>query len=199
MELKQQLEFKDFLISTLTAYINDIGTEKDTVDSYLSLFKSFQDYKLKVTREDLKKLLSDLQNVLLIDNENYYRKSAGELLLVIIKFRSTIEFIIDRWNDYYLSIIYNLKNNPYQIDEIKSNKNSFIFYLHFDNDNDEFSDAVEIISNRDLFVGDFLDFSDHKIFENLDYVYKTPLFKIIKRQYSVAFGKMNLHLAPFKE
>lgn len=199
MEHIQQLDLQDFLTSTLTVYIKDLGTERDTVESYISLFNTIEDYKEKVSRKVFLKLLSDVQNVLLNDNSIKYRKGAGEFLLDIIKLRSTIEFIIGRWNDYYLSIKDYLEKNPYQKVTIEHNENPFIFYLHFDNDNDEFGDCIEILSNRDLLVGDFLDFSDHEILENVEHVYNTPIFKIVKRMYSVEFGEMNLHLVPFND
>ena len=37
-----------------------------------------------LTREDFKKFLSQIQDVLLFENENHYRKNAGKFLLVII-------------------------------------------------------------------------------------------------------------------
>jgi len=199
MEHDQQLDLKDFIFSTLRVYVNDIGTERDTAENYLSIFKSIQDYKTKVTREDFKKFLSEIQNVLLFDNENHYRKNAGEFLLVIIKLRSTIEFIIGRWNDYYLEIINNVKKNPFQNDEMENVKNSRLFYLYFDKNNDDFADVQKIVSNRELLVGDILNFSDNELLDNLEFIYKTPLFKIVKREYSVEYGEMGLHLIPYVE
>jgi hypothetical protein len=55
------------------------------------------------------------------------------------------------------------------------------------------------VCTRDLLVGDILNFSRSKILENLEYIYKTPLFKIIKREYSVKFGEMSLHLVHYIE
>lgn len=199
MENDQQLDLKDFILSTLRIYVNDIGTERDTEENYLSIFKTLQDYKCKVTREDLKKFLSEIQNVLLFENENHYRKNAGEFLLDIIKLRSSIEFIIGRWNDYYLAIINSVKKNPFQNDEIENVKNSRIFYLYFDNNNDGFIDVQKIVCNRELLVGDILNFSDNELLESLDFIYKTPLFKIVKREYSVEYGEMGLHLIPYIE
>lgn len=199
MEHQEYLELKDFILLTLRLYINDIGTEKDTIENYLLIYNSIQDYKGKVTREDFKKFLSEIQNVLLFENENHYRKNAGEFLLVIIKLKSTIEFIIGRWNDYYKEIMNNVKKNPFQNDEIENIKNSRFFYLYFDKNNDEFADVQKIVSNRELLVGDILNFSENKLLENLEFIYKTPLFKIVKREYSVEFGEMGLHVIPYIE
>lgn len=197
MEHDQQLDLKDFILSTLRVYVNDIGTERDTEEDYLSIFNTIQDYKGKVTREDLKKFLSEIQNVLLLENENHYRKNAGEFLLDIIKLRVSIEFIIGRWNDYYLAIINSVKNNPFQNNEIENVKNSRIFYLYFDNNNDEFIDVQKIVCNRELLVGDILNFSDNELVDSLEFIYRTPLFKIVKREYSVEYGEMGLHLIAY--
>lgn len=51
MEHDQYLNLKDFITFTLRDYINNIGTEKDTQESYLSIFDSIQDYKYKVERQ----------------------------------------------------------------------------------------------------------------------------------------------------
>lgn len=58
--------------------------------------------------------------------------------------------------------------------------------MFFDNNN-EFTDPQQIVSNRELLVGDILNFSDHELLENIEYVYKTPLFRIVKREYSVVY------------
>ncbi|MCY0970833.1 hypothetical protein [Chryseobacterium wangxinyae] len=199
MENDQQLDLKDFILSTLRVYVNDIGTERDTEENYLLIFKTIQDYKGKVTREDIKKFLSEIQNILLFENENYYRKNAGEFLLVIIKLRSSIEFIIGRWNDYYLEIINNVEKNPFQNDEIENVKNSGLFYLYFDKNNDDFTDVQKIVSDKELLVGDILNFSDNELLDNLEFIYKTPFFKIVKREYSIEYGEMGLHLIPYIE
>lgn len=70
--------------------------------------------------------------------------------------------------------------------------------MFFDNNN-EFTDPQQIVSNRELLVGDILNFSDHELLENIEYVYKTPLFRIVKREYSVVYGEMSLHLIPYIE
>lgn len=199
MEHEQQLDLKDFILCTLRVYVSNIGTEKDTEENYLSIFKAIQDYKGKVTREDLKKFLSEIQNVLLFENENHYRKNAGEFLLDIIKLRSNIEFIIGCWNDYYLTIINSVSKNPFQNDKFENVRNSRIFYLYFDTDNDEFIDVQKIVLNRELLVGDILNFSDNELLDSLDFIYKSHLFKIVKREYSVEYGEMGLHLIPYIE
>ncbi|MCW3170273.1 hypothetical protein OMO38_17225 [Chryseobacterium sp. 09-1422] len=199
MEDDKQVELRDFIISTLRVYVNEIGTEKDTEESYLSVFKSIQDYKGKVVREDFKSFLSEIQNVLLFENENQYRKKAGEFLLDLVKSKSSIEFIIGRWYDYYSEIIKDVKTNTFQNNEMENTKNLYIFYLYFDKNNDECADVQKIVCNRELLVGDILNFSDNEILENLEYIYKTPLFKIVKREYSVEFGEMNLHLVQYSE
>lgn len=199
MELDQELNLNDFIISTLTVYVNNIGTEKDTQENYLSIYDSIQDYKYKVPRQDFKKFLTEIQIVLNVQNKNYYRKNSGEFLLDIIKLRSSIEFIIGRWNDYQLDVHTNLKENHLQTEEIENIKNSRFFYLFFENNNDEFTDPQKIVSNRELLVGDILNFSDHELLENLEYVYKTLLFKIVKREYSVVYGEMSIYLIPYIE
>lgn len=198
MKDDQQFDLKDFILSTIRVYVNYIGTEKDTAESYFSIFKSIQDYKVKILKQDLRNFLSEIQNVLQLENDNVYRKNAGEFLLAIIKLRSTTEFIVRRWNDYYLEIINN-KENPFENNETENLKNSFMFYLYFDKSNDEFADVQPLVCGRELLVGDILNFSDSEILENLEFTYKTHLFKIVKREYSVEFREMGLHLVPYSE
>ena len=71
--------------------------------------------------------------------------------------------------------------------------------MYFDNNNDEFADVQKIVSNRELLVGDILNFSDNELLDNLEFIYKTPLFKIVKREYSIEYGEMGLHLIPYIE
>lgn len=195
----QQVDLKDFILTTLSVYVFDIGTSKDTTERYYSIFKSIEDYKVKITRVDIKKFLSEIQNVLQFENDNDYRKNAGEFLIAIIKLRGTIEFIIGRWSDYYLEVIKNNKKNPFQNDEVESINDSCTFYLYFEKNNDEFADVQLLEYNKELLVGDILNFSDSEIRENLEFIYKTHLFKIVKRQYSVEFREMGLHLVPHIE
>jgi hypothetical protein len=199
MEYDQQFDLKDFILSTIRVYVNDIGTEKDTSERYFSIFKSIEDYKVKIIGGDLKNFLSEIQNVLLLEHDNNYRKNAGDFLLAILKFQGTIEFVIGCWNDYYLGIKKNTKKNPFQNDEVVDIKKSSIFYLYFDKINDEFADVQPFVCQSELLVGDILNFSDSEMLENLEFIYKTHLFKIVKREYSVEFEEMGLHLVPYSE
>lgn len=131
MEHDQYLNLKDFITFTLRDYINNIGTEKDTQESYLSIFDSIQDYKYKVERQEFKKFLTEIQIVFSTQNKNYYRKNAGKFLLEIIKIRSSIEFIIGRWNDYQAEKYNNLEEIPIQEEEIENIKNSCFFLFVF--------------------------------------------------------------------
>lgn len=69
------------------------------------------------------------------------------------------------------------------------------FYVYFSSNN--ISDPVDIKSSYDLQVGNVLNFSDHKLRSELADEYKTTLFIIIQRQFSVEFDEMGLYVAPY--
>lgn len=64
-------------------------------------------------------------------------------------------------------------------------------------DSDNFADATKIITNRDLLIGDIVDFSDHNLSQELIDVFRTTHFSVVKRQFSVEFNEMNLYIEPF--
>lgn len=68
------------------------------------------------------------------------------------------------------------------------------FYVYFNSDN--ISDPVDIKSSNDLQVSDLLDFFDHPLSKELAEEYKTTLFIIIQRQFSVEYNEMGLYVAP---
>lgn len=73
----------------------------------------------------------------------------------------------------------------------------YTFFIYMIGDNDNFVDATKIITNRDLLIGDTLDFSDHDLSQELIEVYRTTHFSVVKRQFSVGFNEMNLYIEPF--
>jgi hypothetical protein len=66
----------------------------------------------------------------------------------------------------------------------------FKFYLYINMHEDMFADPIEILD-------DYLDFSSHKMCDELLDIYNTTMFKIFKRQYSVEYGEMQLQVEPF--
>ena len=87
-------------------------------------------------------------------------------------------------------------NSP---DKTESEKleSGFKFYLYINMHEDMFADPIEIYSERDLLLDDYLDFSSHKMCDELLDIYNTTMFKIFKRQYSVEYGEMQLQAKPF--
>lgn len=73
----------------------------------------------------------------------------------------------------------------------------FKFFLYINMHQDIFADPIEIYSERDLLLGDYLDFSSHEMYDELLEIYNTTMFKIFKRQYSVEYGEMQLQVEPF--
>lgn len=73
----------------------------------------------------------------------------------------------------------------------------YTFFIFMIGDNYNFAEATEIKSNRDLLIGDILDFSDHDLSKELIEAYQTTHFRVVKRQFSVEFNEMNLYIEPF--
>lgn len=73
----------------------------------------------------------------------------------------------------------------------------YTFFIYMIGDNDYFADETKIITNRDLLIGDILDFSDHELSKELIEGYQTTHFSVVKRQFSVEFNEMNLYIEPF--
>lgn len=74
-------------------------------------------------------------------------------------------------------------------------KKSFKFYIFFPSD--LFANPAEIKTNFDLHIGDHLDFFDHQLCEELTDLYKTSMFIIKQREFSVEFNEMLLMVEPY--
>ncbi len=77
--------------------------------------------------------------------------------------------------------------------EAKLIRYEYTLFIYMIGDSDNFADATKIITNRDLLIGDIVDFSDH----NLTEVFRTTHFSVVKRQFSLEFNEMNLYIEPF--
>jgi len=73
----------------------------------------------------------------------------------------------------------------------------YTFFIYMLGDSDNFADATKIITNRDLLIGDIVDFSDHNLSQELIEVFRTTHFSVVKRQFSVEFNEMSLYIEPF--
>lgn len=73
----------------------------------------------------------------------------------------------------------------------------YTFFIYMLGDSDNFADATKIIINRDLLIGDIVDFSDHNLSKELIEVFRTTHFSVVKRQFSVEFNEMSLYIEPF--
>lgn len=74
-------------------------------------------------------------------------------------------------------------------------KDTYNFFIYLDLGNDDVSDPFEININRDLFIDDFIDLGDHEIMDKIES--DTNIFRVVKRQFSLEYQEMFLHLEPF--
>lgn len=204
MEENLHENYKDFFLSVLPNYVELIGTEEDVFDEYSKLFQSLQEFSKKTELIILKPVVVNLINYLKLGNDVSMRMEVGNTFLSLLKNEENSVLFLHKWNDYISKV--KLKSGSYTV-ENKGKKNhketplfekgsKYFLYIHMYQD--EFADPIEIFSERELLLGDHLDFSDHKLCYELEETYNTLLFRIIKRQYSVQYGEMYLQLEPYK-
>ncbi|PWN60004.1 hypothetical protein [Chryseobacterium oncorhynchi] len=203
MEENIQENYKDFFLSVLPNYVELIGTEEDVFDEYRKLFQSLQEFSKETELIILKPVIINLINYLKLGNDISMRMEVGNTFLSLLRNEENSVHFLHKWNDYISKV--ELKSGSYTV-ENKGNKISkevplyekglkYFLYIHMYQD--EFADPIEIFSERELLVGDHLDFSDHQMCDELEELFKTPMFKVIKRQYLVQYGEMHLQLEPY--
>lgn len=206
MEENLQENYKDFFLRVLPNYVELIGTEEDVFDEYSKLFQSLQKFSKETELIILKPVIINLINYLKLGNDVSMRMEVGNTFLSLLKNEENPVLFLQKWNDYISKV--KLKSGSYTV-ENKGNKifketplsekfeNTFKYFLYIHMYQDEFADPIEIFSERELLVGDHLDFSDHKMCNELEETYKTPMFKITRRQYSVEHRDMHLQIEPY--
>jgi len=194
--MEQQLTIKDFLLTTVLAYRDIITTDADTIENYISFFNSIQDIKedLIYSKENI--FLTNIQDCLLKGNRPSLRLEAAKNLLTILQQDSNVDLIIKEWNSFYEPISVLFPINPYQRKEIRDMKNPFRFFIDIEGEYDVFPTPIQIIVNRDLFVGDQLDLTDHHLATDIENSFDTVLFKITERHFMVMYNEMILEVTP---
>ncbi|PQA96986.1 hypothetical protein B0A69_02755 [Chryseobacterium shigense] len=57
-------------------------------------------------------------------------------------------------------------------------------------------EQIKLVTKKNLYVGDYLNFSDHLLAETFASEFKTTNFKIIDRIFSVEFDELYISLEP---
>lgn len=206
MEENLQENYKDFLVGIIPSYIEIIGTAEDGFEEYSNFCESLKKYRNDTSMIIFRPVLTDLINYLKYRNDINVRLQVGNTFLSLLRTQENAAVFLYKWNEYISTV--KLTNSSYTV-ENKGNKipkeiplsekleNRFKYFLYIHMYQDEFADPIEIFSKRELLVDDYLDFSDHEMCNELEETYKTPMFKITKRQYSVEYGEMHLQIEPY--
>lgn len=198
-----QENYKDFFLSVLPNYVELIGTEEDIFDEYSKLFQALQAYSNKTEIVILKPIIIHLINYLKLGNDVSMRLEVGNTFLSLLKNEENSVLFLHKWNEYISKV--ELKSGSYTVKnkgnktfkEVPSYEKGLKYFLYIHMYQDEYADPIEIFSERELLIGDHLDFTDHKLCNELEETYNTVMFKIIKRQYSVQYDEMHLQLETY--
>jgi len=205
MEENSQENYKNLLLGIVPSYVELIGTAEDTFEEYSKFYESLVKHRDNTSLIILRPVLTALINYLKYSNELSVRLEVGNKFLSLLRTQENAAVFLHKWNEYISTV--KLTNSSYIIEnrgniipkekplsEKLENRLKYFLYIHMYQD--KFSDPITIFSVRELLIGDYLDFSDHEMCNELEDTYKTLLFKISRRQYSVQQGEMHLQLKP---